>query len=117
MPIAPGLKDSESVREKYFDIMLKRLENYTGQSIRGYIEYKRSYCVNDFVNDYNAYKGNAYGLANTLLQTANFKPKIINKKINNLFYTGQLTVPGPGVPPSIISGQVVAKHIVESNLI
>ena len=44
------------------------------------------------------------------------KPKIINKKINNLFYTGQLTVPGPGVPPSIISGQVVAKHIVESNL-
>ena len=98
MPIAPGLKDSESVREKYFDIMLKRLENYTGQNIREHIEYKRSYCVNDFVNDYNAYKGNAYGLANTLLQTANFKPKIINKKINNLFYTGQLTVPGPGVP-------------------
>ena len=117
MPIAPGLKDSESVREKYFDIMLKRLENYTEQNIIEHIEYKRSYCVNDFVNDYNAYKGNAYGLANTLLQTANFKPKIINKKINNLFYTGQLTVPGPGVPPSIISGQVVAKHIVESNLI
>ena len=113
MPIAPGLKDSKSLREKYFDIMLKRLENHTGQSIKEHIEYKRSYCVNDFVNDYNAYKGNAYGLANTLLQTANFKPKIINKKINNLFYTGQLTVPGPGVPPSIISGQVVAKHIVE----
>ena len=97
--------------------MLKRLENYTEQNIIEHIEYKRSYCVNDFVNDYNAYKGNAYGLANTLLQTANFKPKIINKKINNLFYTGQLTVPGPGVPPSIISGQVVANHIVESNLI
>jgi phytoene desaturase len=97
--------------------MLRRLEKYTGQSIEEHIEYKRSYCVNDFVNDYNAYKGNAYGLANTLLQTANFKPKIINKKINNLFYTGQLTVPGPGVPPSIISGQVVANHIVESNLI
>ena len=86
MPIAPGLKDSKSLREKYFDIMLKRLENHTGQSIKEHIEYKRSYCVNDFVNDYNAYKGNAYGLANTLLQTANFKPKIINKKINNLFY-------------------------------
>jgi phytoene desaturase len=98
-------------------IYITGLTMHSGQSIEEHIEYKRSYCVNDFVNDYNAYKGNAYGLANTLLQTANFKPKIINKKINNLFYTGQLTVPGPGVPPSIISGQVVANHIVESNLI
>lgn len=117
MPIAPGLEDNEEIREKYFKIMIKRLEKYTNQSIETAIEYKKSYCVNDFVQDYNAYKGNAYGLANTLLQTANLKPKIINKKLSNLFYTGQLTVPGPGVPPSIISGQVVAKHIVDSNLL
>ena len=111
MPIAPGLKDDEKTREKYFKIMLKRLENYTEDNIEDNIEFKKSYCVNDFKNDYNAFKGNAYGLANTLTQTANFKPKIINKKISNLFYTGQLTVPGPGVPPSIISGQVVANYI------
>ena len=117
MPIAPGLEDSESIREHYFDIMIKRLENYTGQEISQHIEYKRGYCINDFISDYNAYKGNAYGLANTLAQTANLKPKIINKKIKNLFYTGQLTVPGPGVPPSIISGQVVAKHIINSKLL
>jgi phytoene desaturase len=117
MPIAPGLEDSEDIREKYFDIMIKRLEDYTEQEIEKHIEYKRGYCINDFVTDYNAYKGNAYGLANTLAQTANLKPKIINKKIKNLFYTGQLTVPGPGVPPSIISGQVVAQHILDSKLI
>ncbi|MEC8610654.1 MAG: phytoene desaturase family protein [Bacteroidota bacterium] len=117
MPIAPGLMDTNDIREKYFNIMIKRLEKYTNQSIEDAIVYKRSYCVNDFVDDYNAYKGNAYGLANTLMQTANLKPKIINKKLSNLFYTGQLTVPGPGVPPSIISGQVVAKHIVDSNLL
>ena len=111
MPIAPGLKDDEKTREKYFKIMLKRLENYTEDNIEDNIEFKKSYCVNDFKVDYNAFKGNAYGLANTLTQTANFKPKIINKKISNLFYTGQLTVPGPGVPPSIISGQVVANYI------
>jgi len=115
LPIAPGLEDSEELRTHYFDIMLNRLEKYTDQTIKDSIEYKKSYCVNDFVDDYNAYKGNAYGLANTLRQTANLKPKIINKKINNLFYTGQLTVPGPGVPPSIISGQVVAKYIIDSN--
>lgn len=117
MPIAPGLEDSEELREKYFDIMIKRLEEYTEQDIEIHVEYKRGYCIKDFESDYNAYKGNAYGLANTLAQTANLKPKIINKKIKNLFYTGQLTVPGPGVPPSIISGQVVAQHILDSKLI
>ena len=111
MPLAPDLEDNEMLREKYFNIMMSRLEKYCQQDILKHIEYKRSYCIEDFKNDYNAFKGNAYGLANTLFQTANLKPKIINKKINNLFYTGQLTVPGPGVPPSIISGQVVADYM------
>ena len=94
---------------------MDRLEEYCGHKVSRYIEYKRSYCVNDFESDYNSYKGNAYGLANTLNQTANLKPKIFNKHIQNLFYTGQLTVPGPGVPPSIISGKVVATHVMKSN--
>ena len=89
------------------------MEHYCGENISDFIEYKKDYCVNDFIEDYNAYKGNAYGLANTLFQTANFKPSIINKKLSNLFYTGQLTVPGPGVPPSLISGQIVAKYVSE----
>jgi phytoene desaturase len=66
------------------------------------------------VSDYHAFKGNAYGLANTILQTANLKPSMINKKVKNLFYTGQLTVPGPGVPPSLISGQVVASELMKA---
>jgi phytoene desaturase len=88
--------------------MLERLGKHIHQDISEYIDYKKSYCVKDFVSDYNSYKGNAYGLANTLMQTANLKPSIKNKKIKNMFYTGQLTVPGPGVPPSIISGKVAA---------
>ena len=115
MPIAAGLKDTKQTREKYFEIIMNRLEKFCKLDIRKNIEYKKSYCINDFVKDYNAYKGNAYGLANTLMQTANLKPKIKNKKIKNLFYTGQLTVPGPGVPPSIISGQLVAKQIIKRN--
>ena len=111
MPIPAGIDDSEKMRNKYFKIMIKRLEDYCGEDILNHIEFKRSYCIDDFINDYNAFKGNAYGLANTLTQTANLKPKIINKKIKNLYYTGQLTVPGPGVPPSIVSGQVVADYL------
>jgi phytoene desaturase len=113
LPVAPGLQDSEETREKYFDIIINRLERLTGQAIRNHIVYKRSYAHNNFIEDYNAFKGNAYGLANTLLQTANLKPSIVNKKVSNLFYTGQLTVPGPGVPPSIISGEVVARELIK----
>ena len=114
MPVAPGLKDDESIREKYFHIMMKRLEKHAGEKIEEYIDYKKSYCINDFITDYNAYKGNAYGLANTLMQTAFLKPKIRNKKIMNLFYAGQLTVPGPGVPPSLISGKIAAGQLLKS---
>jgi len=113
IPVAPGLKDDEQTRERYFNMVVDRFEQMTGQSIRSNIVFKRSYAHNDFISDYNAFKGNAYGLANTLMQTANLKPSIVNKKINNLFYTGQLTVPGPGVPPSLISGQVVAGELVK----
>lgn len=112
MPIAIGLNDEESIRKKYLGEMIRRLEKHTGATnLMDKIEYQKSYCVSDFINDYNAFEGNAYGLANTLSQTAVLKPKIRNKKISNLFYTGQLTVPGPGVPPSIISGKIVAKEV------
>ena len=113
VPIAPDLKDEEEIREKYFDILVKRLKDITGNDISENIVYKRSYCINDFKGDYHAFKGNAYGLANTLLQTAILKPSLKNKKLKNFYYTGQLTVPGPGVPPSIISGEVVAKQIMK----
>lgn len=111
IPVAPGLKDSEETREHYYQMVMKRLEHMLGEEIRSHVEFKRSYAHADFIADYNAYKGNAYGLANTLLQTANLKPSIRNPKVPNLFYAGQLTVPGPGVPPSIISGEVVARHL------
>lgn len=113
IPVAPDLKDDEETRERYFNMVVERFEQMTGQTIKENIVFKRSYAHNDFIADYNAFKGNAYGLANTLMQTANLKPSIVNKKINNLFYTGQLTVPGPGVPPSLISGQVVAGELVK----
>ncbi len=113
VPVAPDLEDNEAIREKYFNLILDRLENLTGETLRDNIVYNRSYAHKDFNSDYNAFKGNAYGLANTLRQTANLKPSILNKKVKNLFYTGQLTVPGPGVPPSLISGQVVAGELMK----
>jgi len=111
MPVAPGLDDDEKMREKYYGVMMERLEMMTGQPILPHVVYKRSYALNNFVEDYHAFKGNAYGLANTLKQTAILKPSIKHKKVKNLYFTGQLTTPGPGVPPSLISGQVVAAQV------
>lgn len=114
VPLAPGLEDTDELRERYYDIVMERLEKLTGQSIRSHVIYKRSFAHRDFERDYHAFKGNAYGLANTLLQTAFLKPKLRSNKVSNLFYAGQLTTPGPGVPPSLISGQVVATEVQKS---
>lgn len=114
VPLAPGIEDTEQLRDEYFEKIITRFEQLTQQKIKNNIIFKRSFCKNDFVNDYNAYKGNAYGMANTLLQTAFLRPKLKSKKVRNLYFTGQLTVPGPGVPPALISGKLAAELIQKS---
>ena len=114
IPLAPGLEDTEELREKYFNMIIERLEKLTNQEVKSSILFKKSYCVNDFVKDYNSYKGNAYGLANILTQTAFLRPKIKSKKVDDLYFTGQLTVPGPGVPPALISGKIVSDLIIKN---
>lgn len=114
IPLAPGIEDTLEIREKYFNIIIERFEKLTEQNVKNNIIFKESFCVNDFIKDYNSYKGNAYGMANTLLQTAFLRPKLKSKKVKNLFFTGQLTVPGPGVPPSLISGKLVSELITKN---
>ena len=111
IPLAPGIEDTEELREKYFNIIITRFEKLTHQNVKNNIIFKESFCLNDFIKDYNSYKGNAYGMANTLLQTAFLRPKLKSKKVDSLYFTGQLTVPGPGVPPSLISGKLVSELI------
>jgi len=113
MPIAAGIEDKEELREKYFDIIMSRMTNKCGMDLRPHVIYKRSYCTDNFIADYNSFKGNAYGLSNILRQTSLLKPRIRHKKIKNLFYAGQLSHPGPGLPPSMISGEIAAQLIHE----
>ena len=113
VPIAPGLEDTPEVRQQYFDIIIDRFEKRTGQNVKKSVLFKESFCVNDFIEQYNSYKGNAYGMANTLKQTAFLRPNLKSKKVKNLYFTGQLTVPGPGVPPSLISGKLVSDLILK----
>jgi len=114
IPVAPGLKDTQAIRDQYFDMIVDRFEKLTGNTIKDHIIVRKDYGYTNFVEDYHSFKGNAYGLANTILQTAFLKPKMRSSKVDNLFYTGQLTTPGPGVPPSLISGEVVSKEIMKT---
>lgn len=115
IPLAPAIEDTPELREKYFNIIIERFESLTNQVVKNNIIFKESFCVNDFIKDYNSYKGNAYGMANTLMQTAFLRPKIKSKKVQNLYFTGQLTVPGPGVPPSLISGKIASELILKNH--
>lgn len=114
IPIATGIEDGEAIRRKYFPEIISRIEMHTGEVIAPHVVYNKSYSLNNFISDYNAYKGNAYGLANTLSQTAILKPSLRNNKLSNMIYTGQLTVPGPGVPPSLISGKLAAEQVIKT---
>jgi len=116
IPIAPGIEDTDELRALYFEKIISRFEKITQQDVKNNIIFMESFCVRDFIKEYNSYKGNAYGMANTLLQTAFLRPKLKSKKVKNLYFTGQLTVPGPGVPPALISGKLVAE-LIEKNLL
>lgn len=115
VPIAPDLEDTPELRQQYFDLVIARFQERTKQQVVDHILFKESFCVNDFIEEYNSYKGNAYGMANTLMQTAFLRPKLKSNKVKNLFFTGQLTVPGPGVPPALISGKLVSQLIAKEN--
>lgn len=105
VPLAPGLKDDPIAQERLFDSVMDRLQHQVGFDPRPHVIVRRDYAHRQFIEDYNSYRGNAYGLANTLGQTAFMKPKM-KSKLPGLFFAGQLTTPGPGVPPSLISGQI-----------
>jgi phytoene desaturase len=111
IPLAAGLMETREKQEHYFQVVCERILARTGFDLRPNVVYRQDYGTSNFIADYHAHKGNAYGLANTLRQTAFLKPRMKHKYFKNVFMAGQLTVPGPGVPPSIVSGELAANYV------
>ncbi len=111
IPIAPGLSDSPERRQVYLDHALTRMEQRTGRNLRRHLVFQESMSLTDFSRDYNAFMGNAFGLGQTLFQTAWFRAANRSRKVGNLYYAGQYTVPGTGTTMSMISGEVAADRI------
>jgi phytoene desaturase len=115
VPVAPGLEDNNDLRERFSKKVIKHFEGLIGDNITESIKVKKIFAHRDFIEQYNAYQGSAFGLAHTLLQTAVFRPKNKSKKVANLYYAGQYTNPGVGVPPCLISAQITANLINKEN--
>lgn len=115
VPVASGLEDAEETIEKYYKKIIKHFEKVVGEKIEDQIVVKRIFTHTDFIKDYNAYKGTALGLSHTLWQSAIFRPSNKSKKVENLYYTGQYTHPGIGVPMTLICSEIVAKKISDEN--
>ena len=108
---APGLQDTPQIREKYSTKILTHLDGILGENIQDAMVVKKIFAQNDFSTLYNAYRGTALGLAHTLRQTALLRPAHQSKKITNLYYCGQYTHPGVGIPVTLISSQIVSNRI------
>jgi len=113
VPVAAGLQDEDDVRERFEDMILTDLETQIGQGVREHIVLKRTFAHRDFSARYNAFRGTALGLAHTLRQTALFRPRHRSSKVRGLYYTGQYTHPGIGVPMTLISSELVARELTE----
>ncbi|MFC7059648.1 phytoene desaturase family protein [Halovenus salina] len=113
VPLAPGLPDTDALRERYRDQILDDIAENTGVELRDRIVLEESFCVRDFAERYNATRGTALGLAHTLRQTSLLRPSNRSKVLDGLYYTGAFTTPGIGVPMCLISGQHTADALIE----
>jgi phytoene desaturase len=113
IPLAPGIEDTPERREYFYNKIMDDLEAKTGENIRDHVVVKKIFALEDFKTRYNAYKGTALGLSHTMRQTALFRPAHKSKKVDNLYYSGQYTHPGIGVPMVMVSSQIVAREIIE----
>ena len=111
VPCAMGLDDTDEVRERYFDRVMERMERLTGEKLREHIVFRQTMSIREFTADYHAYRGTAFGLGQTLFQTAYFRPTNRSPKLANLYYASQYTVPGTGTTMSMISGKLAAMRI------
>ena len=111
VPVAPGMDDTDDMREAFAGRVLDHFEQMTGQTIRRNMVVRRIFSQQDFIADYNTYKGTAFSLSHTLFQTAVFRPRRRSRRLTNLYFTGQYTHPGVGMPMVFIAAELTAKRV------
>lgn len=67
----------------------------------------------DWHKQYNLQYGSGLGLSHNLGQIGAFRPKNFDEDYKNTFYVGSSTIPGAGLPMSIISSKLSVERVVD----
>jgi len=105
----PSIPVKKVDKARILDNVLGRMEDRIDMSLRDHIVVQDSFDYSDFCKTYHSLGGNGFGLSNTLFQSAFLKPSMRSTTLSNLFYAGQTTAPGGGIPTSMLSGKIAAR--------
>ena len=97
--------------------MLARLERFGLTDIRRHIVTRRSFTPVDFATRLSATHGEAFGLSHGIDQVGWFRPHNRHRDLANLYFVGQSTPPGCGVPMVLISARLTASRIADEQAV
>ncbi|RPH62755.1 MAG: hypothetical protein EHM81_01575 [Chloroflexi bacterium] len=90
-----------------------QLERLVDPDLRQHIVWERAYRPDDFEADFNAVHGTAFGsLSHGFFQSSYFRPHNKARDIKGLYFVGQGTYPGIGMPMVHLSAKLVTERIV-----
>jgi phytoene desaturase len=113
-PVSAGLQYTQHQLETFAESVLATLETQMSlPNLRQHILYKRMFCVHDFAERFNSFKGTSLGLQHTLRQSALFRPSNTGKKVQGLYFVGADAHPGVGLPPVLISAELLYKQLID----
>ena len=99
-------RDGAAFKEKVYDLLEKRCGIE-----RGRVVFEKVRTPLDWRADYNLEEGAAFGIGHGILQVGYFRPPMVSKGVNRLYFVGASTRPGTGVPLVTIGARLVADRI------
>jgi phytoene desaturase len=114
VPIPNGVKPDKVALDSLKQNIYERIGERVQLDLSKHIISEHIHSSDYFSDTFNATRGSAAGLSVGLQQLAFLRPANRSKKVRNLFFAGQDTNPGIGVPLCILSGKMVSQLIVKS---
>lgn len=97
------------------DSIVADLSERTGFDFKAHTEVRVVLNPLQWEKMFGLYRGSGLGLAHDLNQVGGFRPKNKDEKFGNLYYVGASTVPGTGLPMTVISSKLVTERILKDH--
>lgn len=114
MPNLESNIDWDAAAPNVRDKLLLQLDRIVDPDLRKHIVWERQYRPTDWLKDVNAEYGTAFGsLSHGFFQSSYFRPHNKAYEISGLYFVGQSTYPGIGLPMVQISAKLVTERILQ----